>query len=44
MDRKHAPDHHLLLLYILVATQVELGLQLTCGPGRGTLVNAAKGK
>lgn len=43
MNRKHAPDHNLLLLYVLVAAQVELGLQLARGLGRGTSVNAAKG-
>lgn len=31
MNRKHPPDDNLLLLYILVATQVELGLQLARG-------------
>ncbi len=31
MNRKHPSDNNLLLLDILVAAQVELGLQLACG-------------
>lgn len=34
MNRKHAPDHNLLLFHVLVATQVELGLQFAGGVGR----------
>lgn len=42
MDRKHPPNDDLLLLYILVATQVELSFQLTSGLSRETLVNTEK--
>ena len=31
VNRKHPPDDHFLLLHILVAAQVELGLQLARG-------------
>lgn len=31
VNGKHPPDNNLLLLHILVATQVELGLQLARG-------------
>lgn len=34
MNRKHTPDHNLLLFHVLVATQVELGLQFAGGVGR----------
>lgn len=42
VDRKHAPDHDLLLLHILVATQVELGLQLARGRRGGATANMRK--
>lgn len=31
VDGEHSTDHHLLLLHILIAAQVELGLQLAGG-------------
>lgn len=42
VDGKHAPNHDLLLLHILVAAQVELGLQLARGGRRGATANVRK--
>lgn len=42
MNRKHASNHNLLLLHILVAAQVERGLQFAGGVGRNTEGKQAK--
>lgn len=42
MDGEHAPDHHLLLLHLAVAAQLEPSLQLAGGVGRKVEVEQAE--
>lgn len=43
MNRKHSPNHDSLLFYVLIAAQVELGLQLACRLCRERSEDAEKG-